>query len=101
MGTDKPVKNVHQQTTEVSDEPRYPNSIQDQLYNLNKPKDKPHKTTGAPKNPNDYYAVIPYKDINKLFDLLNKHVKEPVKYKPPKKEKKKDNKNPIKTRITH
>ena len=25
--------------------------------------------------PDDYYAVIPYRDINKLFDLLNKHVR--------------------------
>ena len=31
-------------------------------------------------DPKDYYAVIPYKDINKLFDLLNKHVNEPIKH---------------------
>ena len=34
-------------------------------------------------DPKDYYAVIPYKDINKLFDLLNKHVNEPVKHEMP------------------
>jgi hypothetical protein len=41
-------------------------------------------------DPNKYYAVIPYQDINKLFDLLNKHVSQPLpkvkKYEAPKHE---------------
>ena len=33
---------------------------------------KPHET---PHDPNSYFAVIPYNDITKLFELLNKHTK--------------------------
>ena len=53
--------------------------------------------------PNDYYAVIPYKDINKLFELLNKHVSKPVKHIQPTQEKKKKKtkkKDPPKDTIT-
>jgi hypothetical protein len=37
------------------------------------------------KNPDDYVAVIPYRDVFKLFEMLNKHVAG----RPPKKKKKK------------
>ena len=85
---------------------KHPHSIRDKLPDLGKPPGnvykKPTKVTEAPKKPQDYYAVIPYKDITKLFQLLNKHVHEPIKHKVPHKtEKKKENKNPFKTRVTH
>ena len=85
---------------------KHPHSIRDKLPELAKPPgniyEKPNKITEAPKKPQDYYAVIPYKDITKLFELLNKHVHEPIKHKAPHKtEKKKENKNPFKTRVTH
>ena len=85
---------------------KHPHSIRDKLPVIAKPPGniykKPNKITEAPKKPQDYYAVIPYKDITKLFELLNKHVHEPIKHKAPHKtEKKKENKNPFKTRITH
>lgn len=83
---------------------KYPHNIKDKLPEIHPP--NIHKTkkkvTEPPKKPKDYYAIIPYKDITKLFDLLNKHVQEPVKYEAPHKtEKKKENKNPFKTKITH
>merc|ERR1712141_738010 len=85
---------------------KHPHNIRDKLPELAKPHEniykKPNRITEAPKKPQDYYAVIPYKDITKLFELLNKHVHEPVNYKEKhKKEKKKENKNPFKTRVTH
>ena len=47
-----------------------------------------------------YFTVA--SDVTKLFELLNKHVHEPIKHKVPHKtEKKKENKNPFKTRVTH
>ena len=58
-------------------------------------------------DPKDYYAVIPYQDINKLFDLLNKHVNEPIKHDMPKmtykkeEKKKKKRKDKPKTTVTH
>ena len=84
---------------------KHPHSIRDKLPSVKPPGNiykKPNKVTEAPKKPQDYYAVIPYKDITKLFELLNKHVHEPIKHQVPhKNEKKKENKNPFKTKITH
>merc|ERR1712032_541594 len=56
-----------------------------------------------PSRPEDYMAVIPYRDINKLFELLNKHVNQPVSYPKHemKKTKKKKKKEKVKTRITN
>ena len=103
--TRKPVTETKHTTKSVN---KYPHNIKDKLPHLAKPPTKinlyenPPKVTEAPKKPDNYYAVIPYKDITKLFELLNKHVHEPVNYKEKhKKEKKKENKNPFKTRITH
>ena len=55
---------------------------------------KPHET---PHDPNSYFAVIPYNDITKLFELLNKHTKPAAKggYK------KKSPKKSHKTTTTH
>ncbi len=42
---------------------------------------KPTVHHHGPKDPNDYVAVIPYNDVFKLFDMLNKHA---VRHQPPK-----------------
>ena len=34
----------------------------------------PPKQSSSPKDPNNYMAVIPYKDVYKLFEMMNKHV---------------------------
>ena len=99
----KPTENYDEEKSKHTTEKyhtdvKHPHSIQDQLH---KNKYDSNKGEKPPKHPNDYYAVIPYKDVNKLFDLLNKHVHEPIKYTPPKVEKKKKHKGPIKTTITH
>ena len=55
------------------------------------------KTHETPHDPNSYFAVIPYNDITKLFELLNKHTKPATKggYK------KKSPKKSHKTTTTH
>ena len=34
----------------------------------------PRKSSVGPRDPNNYMAVIPYNDVFKLFEMLNKHV---------------------------
>jgi hypothetical protein len=46
----------------------------------------------SPKKPDDYMAVIPFKDVNKLFEMLNKHTKPQSYPKPPKKKKRRKKK---------
>jgi hypothetical protein len=37
------------------------------------PPAQPPRKSAAPRDPNNYMAVIPYNDVYKLFELLNKH----------------------------
>ena len=69
-----------------TERPSYPYFYQEHNYHHQQPTKKP-----LSKDPNKYLAVIPYKDVYKLFSTLNKYT-EPTKVK-----KKKTTKKPITT----
>ena len=74
--TKKPQIIYHTRKPIVHDPPNYDHTIPPEPFPTQPPKKAP--ATHAPKKtskPEDYMAVIPYKDVFKLFQMLNKHTK--------------------------
>ena len=61
-------------TVDQNDRFKYDHNIPPEPFPAQKPPQNPHKPPSKPATkPEDYMAVIPYGDVYKLFEMLNKH----------------------------
>ena len=69
-------KQEYPKTTEAPYAHTRPSVVETPEYHTRAPAPFPSSPpkSSAPRDPNNYMAVIPYNDVYKLFNLLNKHV---------------------------
>ena len=76
--TEKP-KIIYHTRKPITEDPRiYDHTIPPEPFPTSAPyvpPSPPHKAKPVKKKPDEYMAVIPYHDVYKLFEMLNKHTK--------------------------